>query len=128
MNDASIYCRGLILAQSGVAALISTRCYEDPLPNDATLPAIAFETQTSQITGPMQMQTYNVSCWASTRDGAVALYGALVDALSPPSAQQQTVSGQKLSGIEIERSAGVRADPETENYVQVATITFWMAI
>jgi len=128
MNDASIYCRGLILAQTAVAALVSSRCYEGALVNDPTLPAIAFEPRSGDFIGPVQQWAFDVTCWATTRDGAVALHSALVTALSPLSTETQTISGKILSGIVVEGSGGAEPDPDTENYSMTTTISFWMAI
>jgi len=129
MLDAGAYCRSLILAQPGVAGPIGARCYERSLPESASLPAVVYDMSggTGETEPGYQWRTFEVICWAATRDGAVALYGALSDALHADGADQQTAGGEVLSGIEEVGGGVPDMDPETEYHYVRTTIRFLMA-
>lgn len=83
--DTFLYAR--LAAHSGTAALVGTRIYPGPLPQDATLPAITYR----QVSGVhehamgadvMQRPHWQVTAWADDDPGARALRIQVLDALS----------------------------------------------
>lgn len=79
----------VLSGNAGVMALVSTRIYPDIVPEDAALPAIAYQrAQTEFVTtihgGTSLGQTVvlEVSCVATTRAGALALANAVVAAMN----------------------------------------------
>jgi len=127
MIDAAEYCRRLVLAQTAVAALISTRCYARTLDKQTPMPAVVVEQQPGGWTeNDLQERYFTVTCWGETYDAAHAVYGALSDALEAVGADRQTVNSKRLVGITCEPQGGPQFDEDLERHYARATVRFVM--
>ncbi len=119
MKDAAAYFRQLLLAQTGVTAIVKQRVYEAPLPSQPTLPAISYGASTGKgTTGEgWQERYFAVLCWAETRDAAVALSNAVADGLAAPGRDVQLVNGEYICGIEQTGGESVMVDEDTRWFV-----------
>lgn len=82
-----------LTTHAGTSALISTRCYPLTLPQKPTLPALVYQQISSapnQGTSTLHRDRYQISCWASTYSGAVALATQVQSALEEHTDTDQT--------------------------------------
>lgn len=84
--ESSLYSR--LSAAAGVTALVSTRIYPDVIPEDAVLPAIAFQRAATDFINTLHgtslgsTPTLEITCVDSSRVAAIALANAVVQALN----------------------------------------------
>lgn len=106
MRDPRLTFRQYLLSLTGLTALVGTRIYCDPLPNKAALPAVTYFTQsTLEEEGfPIQEVTATVHCFGKNEQEARGVFGALVTALQAEGADEVTIGGEVLSGIDMEGS------------------------
>jgi len=82
MIEAALF--GHLSTDAGLSALAGTRVYPVQLPQDATLPALTFQrvstrpvTHRDSTVPTYSRPRYQINCWSSSFDGAVALRLAL---------------------------------------------------
>lgn len=79
MSSIDTAVRARLLAHAGTAALVSTRIYQPPVPQNAAYPLITFfevdatEDLTMGSSSGLVNSRYQFDCWASTPSGARAL-------------------------------------------------------
>ena len=79
MTDVHEVIRSLLIADTAVTALVSTRIYPVHMPLDATIPNITIH----EISGPEDYVTghgfprYQISCWSESFSGAKAIKDAV---------------------------------------------------
>lgn len=112
---------------SALTTLVSTRMYPLRLPQKPTLPALVIQkiarprvyshSGDSNLANP----TYQISCWAETHEGAVALEVQLETALTGFSG---TMGAETVYAAFI---ANVLDDfePDTALYRQIVDVEFW---
>ena len=116
MNHAANIFRDLVLDQAAVVSLVVARVYEGVLPKSVTLPAITYDVLGGEFLGEtavFQQVDIVVRCFASTRAGAHALYGALFDGLNSDT-QHTLTGGEVVSGVAAEGSELLLIDPDLE--------------
>jgi hypothetical protein len=74
---------------AGVTALVSTRIYPDVVPEEATLPAIAYQRTSTEYSTTIhggapvaETPTIEITCVATTRPGANAVANAVIASLA----------------------------------------------
>ena len=94
-----------LLAQTGLAALISRRFFYEELPQGATLPAVTCnkisDIKDHTLTGQSELErpTYQFIAWASTKAGARAVAEQIKSILSD---YQGTMGGITVQKIELQ--------------------------
>ncbi len=102
---------------AAVAALVGTRVYAMPLPQDPTLPAITYQRISTVlgagISGPESLARVRVQvdCWATTVAGVAALGQAVLNALHGYSG---TVDAVAVRGIFLAAGGGIEYESETK--------------
>jgi hypothetical protein len=79
-NNAAEAVRAALVADSAVAAIVSTRVYLDEAPDKATLPLIVYGVrlqEESDGSAPMSPASIDVNCYAATDDTAKSLADAV---------------------------------------------------
>jgi len=119
MNLANEYIRNLLLAQSTVAGLVSTRVYEGILPESPTFPAVTFWPDGGGWLGgalefPFQDQSIMVRCWAESSAAAFTLFGAVYDDLT--GSATHTVSSETMTVRTQEGAQRSGADNDLRAY------------
>lgn len=115
--------RAVLLAASGVTALVGTRVALNAVPQDVALPYIVFSathTPQQELGGPAEDQTtLNVECWAADALGAIALADAVEAAIE---AYDDTAPGG-LSVTVLERTNAY--DPDLQLDGVTLTVEWW---
>jgi len=97
MVDTNIVILTYLLSKTDITDLVSTRVYAaNPLPENATLPAINFFTRggTSIPEVPVVVSpSVQFNCWAETPEGARGVYRALYDVLNGLNNAEITIDG-----------------------------------
>jgi len=97
MVDTNIIILTYLLSKTDITDLVSDRIYAaNPLPENTTLPAIAFFTRggTSIPEVPVVVSpSVQFNCWAETPDGAREVYRALYDVLNGLNNAEITIDG-----------------------------------
>ena len=116
MADIGTAVRALLAADSGVSALVSTRIYAGPLPQNATLPAILYTTIDGVRDGPFDgpngfvQSRLQVDCLGSAVD-----QGGILEAKAVLKAVRQALNGYSgtTDGVSIR---SVHMDSERDLY------------
>ena len=127
MLDAANYARELVLAQTGMSALIGTRCYARTLKKDDTVPAaVVNEVPGGWVYNELQERRFSVYCWGANWDAAMEVLGTLADALDADGADRQTIDGERLFGITLQETGQPQYDEDLERYYAEAVVRFVM--
>lgn len=121
----------LLTGDAGVAALLGTRVYPEVLPQNPSYPAITYQVVSGgseyEMEGPANQASprVQIDCYAESAEGAIALKGAVMAALSgyrgsvgsPPVAIQGAFRRSEGSGFEDGlRPAGLRVWRKTLDF------------
>lgn len=123
--------RDLLLAESAITALVSTRVYGYRLPdgqgaNQLTKTAAMFVTDTDKsrhmANAPMSALVLECNCFGPTPEAAAAIYRAVFDSLH--NQQRKTVGGVMFNQILVGQSIALEHEP-TRWQISRCEISAW---
>lgn len=121
--------RARLVANSGVAAIVSTRVYWMERPQNSTLSAISLQVisdpRPSHLKGPDGARASRVQCdcWSATYQGAVSLAKAAIAALEGPAIMAGKKFGSTL--VDAQRDLGETVTGGTFIHRQSVDFIIW---
>lgn len=123
--------RGILVADGTVSGLVSTRVYPLVLPQNVTLPAIAYQRisgareHTHDAVGDLARPRFQFSSFATTYSAAKAIANAVREALDN---YRGTASGVVIQGIYVENEIDIfnlSEDQADSTYGVLVDATVW---